>query len=173
MTTNIPRIFELNLSRLLVWVTALVRYFSMIFSYAHRGAGDSLGLSFPQQYLKCQSLCHILTIREERKLLLQLPAPGPYSYPLSSFLPLFLWQPDPFPHPWVTLLGFVFADEKFLKLTRDLLPSPNGEGEPKQRGSAPGFSPCICQQHKLRKPRVLTAERLLEGWEPFLKFKDF
>lgn len=119
---------------------------------------------------------HTLTTREEMKLLLQLPAPGP-----SSFPPLFLWQTDPFPHPWVTPTGHVFADEKFLKFTRDLLPSPTAEGEPKQRGSVPGFPLCFsmadpksCQQHELLTPRVpLTAEGLLEGWEPFPKLKDF
>lgn len=114
---------------------------------------------------------HTLTIREEMKLFLQLPAPGSCSFPLASYLPLFLWQTDPFPHPWVTLMGLVSADEKFLKFTRDLLPSPTGKGEPKQRGSAPGFPLCIsvadpkcCQQHKLLTPRVpLTAEGILEG----------
>lgn len=134
MTTNIPRIFELNLSRLLVWVIALVRYFSMIFSYAERSWGQP-GTEFSPAVSAMPAFIpgsHTWTIREEMKLLLQLPAPGP-----CSFLPLFLWHTDPFPHPWVTLTGFVFAHENFLKLTRDVLPSPTGEREPKQRGSAP------------------------------------
>lgn len=161
MTTNIPRIFELNLSRLLVWVIALVRYFSMIFSYAERSWGQP-GTEFSPAVSEMPAFIpgsHTWTIREEMKL----PAPG-----LCSFLPLFLWHTDPSPHPCMTLMGLVFADENFLKLTRDLLPSPTGEGEPKQRGSAPGFPLCIsmadpksCQQQELLTPRVpLTAERL-------------
>lgn len=151
----------------------MVCYFSMIFSYAERSWGQP-GTEFSPAVSEMPAFMpgsHILTIREKMKLLLQLPAPGPCSFPLTSFLPLFLWHTDPFPHPWVTTTGLVFADEKFLKLTRDLLPSPTGEGEPKQRRSAPGFPLCIsmadpksCQQHKLLNLRVpLTAERLLEG----------
>lgn len=184
MTTNIPRIFELNLSRLLVWVTALVRYFSMTFSYAQRGAGDSLGLSFfPSSIWNANLYAWEPHTDYQRGN----EAAPPAGSPRSQLLPTHLLPPTlpvahwPLPSPLGDSNGVVFADEKFLKLTRDLLPAPSGEGEPNQRGSAPGFPLCIsmadpkcCQQHELLTPRVpLTAEGLLEGWEPFLKLKGF
>lgn len=145
-TTNIPRIFELNLSRLLVWITALVRYFSMIFSYAQKRSCGQPGTELSPAYSEMPTFMlgsHILTIRNEIKLLLQLPTPGPCSF-----------HPLPFSRPFcsrpalsLTLgwhnMGLVFVAKEFLKLTTDLPPPPAREGEPKKRGPAPGF-PLLC-----------------------------
>lgn len=146
VTTNIPRIFELNLSRLLVWITALVLNFSMIFNYAQkRDCGKPGTELFPavSEMPTFMLGSHILTIRNKIKMLLQLPTPG-----LSSF------HPSPSSCPSCSRLtlsftlgwhnkGLDFADEKFPKLTTDLPPSPTGECEPKKRRHAPDF-PLLC-----------------------------
>lgn len=144
----------------------------MIFSYAQRGAGDSLGLSFPQKYLKCQPLClgttHWLWERKwscSSRSQPQVPAPSHHSSCGTLTLSL-----TPGWHEWGLSLQM-----------RSSCSSPGIccplqlQRESQSRQDLPQVFHCASPwQTPSPASRVpLTAEGLLEGWEPFLKLKDF
>lgn len=147
-TTNIPRIFELNLSSLLVWITALVRYFSTIFNYAQkRSCGQPRTELFPAVYEMSTFMLgrHILTIRNEIQLFLQLPTPGPCSFhPLPSSHPSCSRLTLSLTLRWHNM-ELVFATENFLKLTTDLLPPPRTERESQKTEDLHQISHCSMQ----------------------------
>lgn len=103
---------------------------------------------------------HILTIREKMKLLLQLPAPGPCSFPLASFLPLFLWHTDPFPHPWVT--GACLCRREVPEAHQGSAALSNWRGRAKTERICPRF-PTV---HLHGRPQVLPATQTAEPQNP-------
>lgn len=106
------------------------------------------------------------------------PARSPTSLLLPTILPVAHW---PFPSPLGDTNGACLCRWEVPAAHQGSAALSNCRGRAKPERICPRFptvhlhaDPKSCQQHKLLTPRgPLTAEGLLEGWEPFLKLKDF